>query len=82
MGCTVDTAANGQAALEMIITPDEKLGSGSPQSPSSGSTLALDNPVLVTQAEGKYDIIFLDNQMVCSPAVWVRYWMLTLLSSR
>ena len=45
MGCAVDTAENGQVALEMIASADQA------RSNWSGNS-------------GRYDIVFLDNQMV------------------
>lgn len=45
MGCAVDTAENGQVALEMIASAD--------QARSNWGGFS-----------GRYDIVFLDNQMV------------------
>ena len=55
MGCTVDTAENGELALEMIT--------GEPRRPSSSLTSEPGLPALKPNGEGKYAVVFLDNQM-------------------
>ncbi len=51
LGCIVDTAQNGQVAVEMIVTDDHD-----PISPTTNM------PILNTLP--KYNVVFLDNQMV------------------
>jgi CheY-like chemotaxis protein len=51
LGCIVDTAQNGQVAVEMIVTDDND-----PISPTTSM------PILNTLP--KYNVVFLDNQMV------------------
>jgi osomolarity two-component system sensor histidine kinase SLN1 len=68
LGCTVSVAENGEMALEMILSHQGLFGS-TPSSDSSGSN---SGPILerrqnlradVIFEEGKYAVVFLDNQM-------------------
>ncbi|KAH9479237.1 putative histidine kinase 1 [Psilocybe cubensis] len=64
LGCTVSCAENGEVALEMILGQKIALGS-TPSSDASGNA----GPILEQQQEqpvfdeGKYAVVFLDNQM-------------------
>ncbi|KAF8075156.1 hypothetical protein FPV67DRAFT_1476207 [Lyophyllum atratum] len=65
LGCQVSTAENGEVALEMILGP-KGLHALTPSSDASGNL----GPILEQErdeqeytAEGKYAVIFLDNQM-------------------
>lgn len=68
LGCTVSTAENGQVALEMILGPQAKHHALTPSSDASANA----GPILEQEqrqasaeftAEGKYALVFLDNQM-------------------
>lgn len=67
LGCNVSTAENGEVALEMILGPQGKHAL-TPSSDASGNL----GPILEQEqgqdrteftAEGKYALVFLDNQM-------------------
>ncbi|TFK39719.1 hypothetical protein BDQ12DRAFT_681093 [Crucibulum laeve] len=67
LGCTVSVAENGEVALELIL--GRQAFQGTPSSDASGST----GPILeqcrrgrsppIMNEEGKYAVVFLDNQM-------------------
>jgi CheY-like chemotaxis protein len=59
MGCSVSTAENGEIALEMILGA----GSVTPGSSASGGTGPTLDQGAPSNPDGKYAIVFLDNQM-------------------
>ncbi|KAG6816144.1 hypothetical protein H0H87_008321 [Tephrocybe sp. NHM501043] len=59
LGCHVSTAENGEVALEMILGP---LAVNTPSSVSSGYGPILEPDIEFTP-EGKFGVVFLDNQM-------------------
>jgi CheY-like chemotaxis protein len=61
LGCQVSCAENGEVALEMILGQRVNIG-GTPSSDVSGPILeqVQDTPL---SEEGKYAVVFLDNQM-------------------
>ena len=66
LGCRVSCAENGEIALEMILGQRNTIG-GTPSSDASGNSGPIleqvqsqETPMLV---EGKYAVVFLDNQM-------------------
>lgn len=63
LGCNVSTAENGEVALEMILGPSGALTPSSDASGNLGPILEQDTEGQEYTAEGKFSIVFLDNQM-------------------
>jgi osomolarity two-component system sensor histidine kinase SLN1 len=65
LGCHVSTAENGEVALEMILGPQGKhaLTPSSDASGNLGPILEQEQDHVEFTEEGKYAVIFLDNQM-------------------
>lgn len=65
LGCQVSTAENGEVALEMILGPKgaHALTPSSDASGNLGPILEQDREETTFTAEGKYALVFLDNQM-------------------
>ncbi|KAF9466167.1 hypothetical protein BDZ94DRAFT_1252261 [Collybia nuda] len=65
LGCNVSTAENGEVALEMILGPQGKhaLTPSSDASGNLGPILEQEQERTEFTEEGKYALVFLDNQM-------------------
>ena len=73
LGCKVETAENGQAALEVLVAEDDLFSKPPPPPPrsSSPSPILQKNEIQLTPMPStpytvptpKFDVVFLDNQM-------------------
>jgi CheY-like chemotaxis protein len=65
LGCSVSTAENGEVALEMILGTrfQHPLTPSSDASGNLGPILEQEHQQLDLTEEGKYAVVFLDNQM-------------------
>lgn len=67
LGVSVLCAENGAVALDMILGTDGAANtSGVENSPSSLRSLGLSPTDAASQHDHRFDVIYLDNQMVCS----------------
>lgn len=60
LGCKVNTAENGEIALDLILNPNSR---PTPSSEDTGSSGLLPSDVCESGDEPRYAVVFLDNQM-------------------
>lgn len=60
LGCKVNTAENGEIALDLILNPNSR---PTPSSEDTGSGGLLPSDVSESGDEPRYAVVFLDNQM-------------------
>lgn len=60
LGCKVNTAENGEIALDLILNPNSR---PTPSSEDTGSSGLLPSDVSESGDEPRYAVVFLDNQM-------------------
>jgi osomolarity two-component system sensor histidine kinase SLN1 len=64
LGCIVETAENGQMALQMIVAPPQTPGTQVPTPTSITAPSLPPSPMRANTEERRFAVVFLDNQMV------------------